>query len=156
MKLETVMSQAFEMLWKGTPTSKALQRRAKFLIKSNIEDPELQQKLTPEFTPGCRRWTPGEQYIAAIQQPNVHLVQDHVAALTKHGVRTDAGDDYMCDVVVCATGFSPYSPRFSVVGRDGIALSDCWGRGGPCESYMAAMVAHFPNFFGMFICSGHI
>ncbi|KAF7591734.1 hypothetical protein BBP40_001178 [Aspergillus hancockii] len=147
MKLERNMSQAFAMLWKDSAASKALWSRAESHIKSRVEDPELRQKLTPNFTPGCRRWTPGEQYITAVQQPHVHLVEDHVAALTEHGLRTDAGDEYECEIIVCATGFSPYDPRFPVIGRDGITLSDCWGGEGPCESYMAAMVAQFPNFF---------
>ncbi|KAB8244966.1 hypothetical protein BDV35DRAFT_394362 [Aspergillus flavus] len=147
MDIEKVMLPAFAFLWKDTSPSKSLRSRAESYVESKVEDPELQQKLTPDYTPGCRRWTPGEQYLTAVQQPHVHLIEDHVAALTENGIRTDKGDEYECDMVVCATGFSLYNPRVPVVGRNGITLSDCWGSDGPCESYLAAMVAHFPNFY---------
>ena len=151
MGLEKVMLPTFAFLWKHTPPSRNLRSRAESYVESKVEDPELQQKLTPDYTPGCRRWAPGEQYITAVQQPHVHLIEDHVAALTENGLRTEEGDEYECDIVVCATGFSLYNPRVPVTGRNGITLSDCWGPNGPCESYMAVMVAHFPNFFGLFL-----
>ncbi|KAE8378315.1 hypothetical protein BDV26DRAFT_281225 [Aspergillus bertholletiae] len=145
--IEKAISPAFAMLWKDTPMSRTLRSRAKLYMECRVEDPELQQKLIPDYTPGCRRWAPGEKYIAAVQKPHVHLIEAHVVALTENGIRTGEGDRYECDVVVCATGFRLYSPQVSVIGRNGITLSDCWGSAGPCESYMAAMVAQFPNFF---------
>jgi hypothetical protein len=53
-----------------------------------------------------------------------------------------------CDIIIYATGFEPYQPRFPVIGRNGHNLSEDCSSEGPCESYMAAMVACYPNFFG--------
>ncbi|KAE8150627.1 hypothetical protein BDV25DRAFT_129391 [Aspergillus avenaceus] len=145
--LEKKMLQAFAPLWKDTNASRNLRSKAESYLKSKVEDPKLREKLTPNFTPACRRWTPGEQYISTLQQPYVHLINDRVGSLTECGIKTQSGIDYECDVIVCATGFEPYNPRFPVVGRDGVTLTDCWGSDGSCESYMSAMVAHFPNMF---------
>ena len=68
--------------------------------------------------------------------------------LTEDSLITESGAKYKCDVLVYATGFEPYQPRFSVIGRAGRSLTADWDHEGPCESYMAAMVAEFPNMFG--------
>ncbi|OJK00104.1 hypothetical protein ASPACDRAFT_42686 [Aspergillus aculeatus ATCC 16872] len=146
-QLERQIASAFRVLWKNTPAHHEMRARVESYYDHKIQDPNLRRMLQPDFAPACRRWTIGDSYIEAMQQPHVHLVQDHVASLTENGVRTCSGEEYDCDLVVCATGFEPYASRFPVIGRDGISLNDCWGPQGDCESYMASMVAGFPNFF---------
>ncbi|RAH67444.1 flavin-containing monooxygenase [Aspergillus aculeatinus CBS 121060] len=146
-QLERQIASAFRVLWKNTPAHHEMRARVESYYDHKIQDPNLRRMLQPDFAPACRRWTIGDSYIEAMQQPHVHLVQDHVASLTETGVRTCSGEEYDCDLVVCATGFEPYASRFPVIGRDGISLNDCWGPQGDCESYMASMVAGFPNLF---------
>jgi hydroxyversicolorone monooxygenase len=60
--------------------------------------------ITPEFAPGCRRITPGDPFIKAIQQPNVEVVFKSVRRLTNDGVVDADGVERKFDAVVCATG----------------------------------------------------
>lgn len=117
-------------------------------MKSKITNPDLLKTLLPEFEAGCRRFTPGGPYLDALQKPNAGYVQDSISKLTEDSLITESGREYECDILVYATGFEPYQPRFLVTGRAGRSLNEDWDREGPCESYMAAMVAEFPNFFG--------
>ncbi|KAJ9484256.1 hypothetical protein VN97_g9131 [Penicillium thymicola] len=116
-------------------------------MKSKITSPDLLDALLPEFEAGCRRFTPGGHYLDALQKPNAVYVHDSINKLTEDSLITESGGEYECDILVYATGFEPYQPRFPVTGRAGRSLNADWDREGPCESYMAAMVAEFPNFF---------
>lgn len=70
--------------------------------------------FTPEFAPGCRRITPGDPFVYAVQKPNAEVVFKSVTRLTKDGVVDAEGVERKCDVVVCATGMSnaPYAEHF--------------------------------------------
>lgn len=149
MKLEKKLAAGFPGLWRGTAAKDEFTHKANTFMKSKIKDPSLLSALLPRFEPGCRRFTPGGHYLDALQRPNVEYVRDSVTTLTRDGLITGAGVKIDCDIIVWATGFEPYQPRFPILGRNGAHLTEKWDRRGPCESYMAAMVADFPNFFGM-------
>lgn len=117
-------------------------------MKSKITDKRLLDDLLPEFEAGCRRFTPGGHYLDALQKPNAEYIKDSISEVTEDSLVTASGRKIPCDVIVYATGFEPYQPRFPVIGRAGQSLSKDWDREGPCESYMSAMVAGFPNLFG--------
>ncbi|KGO78366.1 hypothetical protein PITC_068290 [Penicillium italicum] len=134
ISLEQRLAASFMGLWKGTKSQANFTSLARSFMKSKITNPDLLNALLPEFEAGCRRFTPGGHYLDALQKPNAVLI-------------TESGGEYECDILVYATGFEPYQPRFPVTGRGGRSLSEDWDREGPCESYMAAMVAEFPNFF---------
>lgn len=55
----------------------------------------------------CRRITPGDPYLRAIQTPNVDVHFTGVARITENGVVGDDGIERECDVIVCATGLAP-------------------------------------------------
>jgi hypothetical protein len=148
LSLEKQLAAGFPGLWKGTKSQTNFTSLARSFMGSRINSPNLLNALLPEFEAGCRRFTPGGHYLDALQKPNAVYVQDSINQLTEDSLITESGGKYECDVLVYATGFEPYQPRFSVIGRDGRSLSADWDREGPCESYMAAMVAGFPNMFG--------
>jgi cation diffusion facilitator CzcD-associated flavoprotein CzcO len=60
--------------------------------------------FTPTFQLGCRRVTPGDPYIEAIQRENVDVHFTSVARLTKNGVMGADGIERKVDAVICATG----------------------------------------------------
>ncbi|KAI3129808.1 hypothetical protein CBS147326_6257 [Penicillium roqueforti] len=145
--LEQRLAGTFMGLWRGTRSQANFTSLANSFMESKITSPDLLNALLPEFEAGCRRFTPGGHYLDALQKPNAVYVRDSINKLTENSLITESGGEYKCDILVYATGFEPYQPRFPVTGRDGRSLSEDWNREGPCESYMAAMVAEFPNFF---------
>ena len=60
--------------------------------------------FTPTFQLGCRRVTPGDPYIEAIQRENVDVHFTSVARLTKNGVMGADGIERKVDAVIFATG----------------------------------------------------
>lgn len=118
-------------------------------MRSKIKNREILDALIPAFEIGCRRHTPGDHYLNALQQDNATLVTSGIVRVTEKGIVDASGQETALDAIVCATGFdSSYEPRFPILGTGGYPLSENWGNDKATESYMAALVARFPNHFG--------
>jgi len=146
--LEMVLAGGFSALWRGSAAQADLKRITLEHMHKMIKDPKVLKALTPEFEIGCRRFTPGDHYLHALQQDNVEMVTDGIVRLTKTGVEDNSGVTRDVDVIVCATGFdASYEPRFPIIGQGGYSLTENWGVDKTTESYMGSLVARFPNFF---------
>lgn len=110
-----------------------------------IKDERLLKGFTPEWGIGCRRITPGDPYMVAIQKENVDVHFTGVKECTEEGVVGEDGVERKCDTIVCATGFDvSYNPRFPIVGKAGIDLKDKWS---VCpEGYLGLAIPDMPNF----------
>jgi cation diffusion facilitator CzcD-associated flavoprotein CzcO len=110
-----------------------------------IKDERLLQGFTPDFAFGCRRITPGDPYMEAIQKENIDVHFTPVESCTEEGVVGGDGVERKVDTIVCATGFDvTYKPRFPIIGKDGIDLRDEWKK---CpESYLGLAIPGIPNF----------
>lgn len=109
-------------------------------------DPILCEKLIPKWELGCRRVTPGDGYLEAFTQPNVHLTNSTITNMTATGIQTEDGVHHDLDVIVCATGFDVSQvPPYSVIGRNGISLADKWTE--EPESYISLACPDMPNYF---------
>ncbi|KAK9426799.1 putative FAD-binding monooxygenase moxY [Seiridium unicorne] len=110
-----------------------------------IRDERLLKGFTPTFGFGCRRITPGDPYMEAIQQDNVDVHFTSVESCTAQGVVGADGVERQVDTIVCATGFdNTFKPRFPIVGQDGVDLREKWK---VCpESYLGLAVPGMPNF----------
>jgi cation diffusion facilitator CzcD-associated flavoprotein CzcO len=118
-------------------------------MKKLITDQDLQKKLIPSFEAGCRRINPGEQYLVALQKPNVRAIFDPIQEVTATGVMVSGSGveprEHPADVLIAATGFdTTFRPRFPLIGRGGLNLQDLW-RSDPA-SYMGIGVSGFPNY----------
>ena len=116
-------------------------------LENSVKDPELREKLRPDYRAGCKRLIMSEDFYAAIQRPNAKLVTGGIERVEKSGVRTCDGRLHELDVLILATGFrvDRFMRPMEVVGRDGIALEDAW-KEGPV-AYMAISIPEFPNLF---------
>jgi cation diffusion facilitator CzcD-associated flavoprotein CzcO len=147
--LEKVLAGGFGALWRGSEAQAYLKRITLDHMEKMITKPKILKALTPEFEIGCRRFTPGDHYLDALNQDNVEMITDGIVRVTETGIIDTSGLTRDIDVIVCATGFdASYEPRFPVIGQGGYSLKDNWGVDKTTESYMGAMVARFPNFFG--------
>jgi cation diffusion facilitator CzcD-associated flavoprotein CzcO len=124
-----------------------LRRMAKRHIARQITDPALRAKLTPHYTIGCKRILLSSDYYPALVRPNVELVTDPIARITKSGLTCEDGSAYDVDAVIYGTGFKAIDAlaELNVAGRDGVKLQDVWRNG--IEAYHGVTVAGFPNFF---------
>ncbi|KAF4996087.1 hypothetical protein FDECE_12583 [Fusarium decemcellulare] len=111
---------------------------------SLVNAPELERRIQPEFKAGCRRITPGDGYLEALQQPNCRDCWDPIECITEDGIRTSAGVEKF-DLIVCATGFdSSWLPQWKLVGRDGATLEKMWEE--DPKAFFATQVENLPNY----------
>lgn len=109
-----------------------------------IKDERLREGLNPGFAFGCRRITPGDCYIHAIQEPNVQVHFTSVEHCTENGVVGADGIERQIDTIVCATGFeNSFRPPFPIMGRGGVDLRDKWAQAP--ESYLGLAIPDMPN-----------
>jgi len=119
----------------------------KHKIAQAIKDPALRAKLTPDYTPGCKRLLISNDYYPALGRTNVQVITDGIKEVTARGVVTQDGKEHAVDAIIYGTGFKvqdPIPPK-SVFGKGGRDLAEVW-KDGP-EAYMGINVAGFPNFF---------
>jgi cation diffusion facilitator CzcD-associated flavoprotein CzcO len=109
--------------------------------------PELRQRLTPDYTIGCKRILPSNDFYPTFLRPNVHLHTSGIdriegnAIIGRYGTRTEV------DTLILATGFeaADFPQQFKVTGRGGRSLNAEW-EDGP-EAYLGTVVKGFPNMF---------
>ncbi|KAM0350981.1 hypothetical protein ACHAPU_002759 [Fusarium lateritium] len=147
--LEQKLAGGFKGLWTNSSASEEFTRTAKQHMTQKIDDTQDLQALLPtDYKAGCRRFTPADKYMEALNQPNVELISSLIERVEGSIIVTNDGKRRTYDMIVCGTGFEPYTPRFPIRGRGAADLSHLWSIDGGYESYLAATVAEFPNFFG--------
>jgi cation diffusion facilitator CzcD-associated flavoprotein CzcO len=116
-------------------------------LEGSVSDPELRERLRPEYRAACKRLIISPNFYEAMQAPNSELVTEAIEAVVPEGVRTKDGVLHELDVLVLATGY--YADAFMrpmhVVGRDGRTLADAWAA--RPSAYLSISIPDFPNFF---------
>lgn len=136
----------------GSPENAALRKVINQLIFERTKgNQELIEKLTPDYSPGCKRLTPAPGYIEALLDPKVEFITEPIIKATARGLITAGGNLHEVDAVVAATGFSgDYRPRIPIIGLDNMNLQDQWAPEGPVgvpDTYFGIMTPGFPNYF---------
>lgn len=112
------------------------------------QNPDLINKLMPNYQPWCRRLTPGDGYLEAIQEPNARLTDDPIKEITATSVITQSGDETEYDMIVAATGFvNTRVPPWKMVGRDGVTLEERFKV--DTDGYMSVAAPGMPNYFSI-------
>ncbi len=116
-------------------------------LEEKVHDPELREKLRPNYHAACKRLIYSWCYYDAVQKPNVSVETGKIAAFEEDGIRMVDGSFHALDVVALATGFKV--DRFirptKVVGENGLDLDHFWAKK-PTAHY-AVSLPGFPNFF---------
>jgi cation diffusion facilitator CzcD-associated flavoprotein CzcO len=116
-------------------------------LERQIEDPLLQERLTPTYRLGCKRVLISNDFYPAFNRDNVSLVTDPISSVGPAGVRTSDGVLHELDVLVTATGFyvtdNPMATR--VRGRDDETLAGAFG--GTLANYKGTAFPGFPNLY---------
>jgi hydroxyversicolorone monooxygenase len=113
-------------------------------MKEFITDDYIYQQLLPSFALGCRRLTPGNPFMRAVQKSNVTLHRAAVKKATPTSVISEDGKEVEVDTIICATGFDvSFVPPFPMRGRNGVLLSEKWSL--VPEGYMGLATPDMPN-----------
>lgn len=116
-------------------------------LERQVGDVALREKLTPNYTMGCKRVLLSDDFYPALAQPNVELITDRIREVRAHSIVTGDGREHEIDTIICATGFHVTDSQIPqcLFGRGGQSLADSWQTG--ARAYLGTTIAGFPNLF---------
>ncbi|MBA2430318.1 MAG: NAD(P)/FAD-dependent oxidoreductase [Thermoleophilaceae bacterium] len=126
-----------------------LERLSRRHLRKHVPDPELRERLTPEYTLGCKRILPSSKWYPAIMKPNVEIVTQGLTEVGPNWVKGEDGVQREVDTIIFGTGFLASEQPWAklVRGKDGRPLAEHWED--EVQSYRGTTVAGFPNMFTM-------
>ena len=131
------------------PAIHLVQRQALRFLKQQVPDPLLREKLTPDFTIGCKRILLSSTYYPALTRPNVtlHSREQGIAEIDESGITTTDGQHIEVDLIVWSTGYDATDGAVSypVTGKHGVQLKDVWAQ--YPRAYLGTSLPDFPNLF---------
>ncbi len=126
-----------------------VQKLAKLWIKFQVKDAKLVEKLTPDYTFGCKRILVSNKYYPTFNRKNVELVTDAIQEVREYSIVTKDGVERPVDCIIYGTGFITdpriYLKDFPLTGLPGHDLMHDWKDG--AEAYLGVMTTGFPNLF---------
>lgn len=130
-EIEQQYFRGFQGWLKGSEVNDQARETFTQLAKTRLADkPELFERIIPDFSPHCRRLTPGPGYFEALTQPHVEYIQTHIKRFTETGIETVDGKTRDVDAIFCATGAnSDMAPPFPIR-AGGANLSYDWSHSG--------------------------
>ena len=116
-------------------------------LEQSVRDPELREKLRPDYHAACKRLIYSWEYYECVQRPGVSVEVGAIERIVPEGVLMKDGTLHELDVLVLATGFraDSFIRPAVVTGRGGRSLDEFWATR-PTAHYAIAM-PDFPNFF---------
>lgn len=131
----------------ASPQMKMIEDACVANLENSVRDPELRERLRPDYRAGCKRLIMSGDFYDAIQAPSAELVTAGIERIEPAGLRTVDGRLHELDVLVLATGFDAHAfmRPMNVVGRDGATLAEAWAD--RPAAYLSITVPDFPNFF---------
>lgn len=143
--IERAVVSGFRMFYRGSEANveakRIMQQSMAEKLGPNLET--IGKHLIPDWSPGCRRLTPGEGYLEAFSRHNVKPVFAEITKVTPRGIVTKDGCEHKVDIIACATGFDiQYLPHFRIVGLEGQVMQDA-----EPNIYASVAAPGFPNYF---------
>ena len=141
---------------KGSNTAKSIRENVAHFMESQVDSNDLKKKVIPQYDVACKRITVSNDYLPALNQPNVHLVTDRIQSIEKDFVQMKESSESSevtektipLDAIIYATGFDLLSVFEGIAierPSDGKPLSDIWGSFP--NAYLGMMQPQFPNLF---------
>jgi cation diffusion facilitator CzcD-associated flavoprotein CzcO len=126
---------------------KVAERIARKHLEKQISDPGLREKVTPDYTIGCKRILPSNRWYPALAEPNVELLTGGVERITRSSIVTGDGEEREVDAIIFGTGFQVTDMPVGqmVRGPKGRTLDDAW-QGSP-KAHLGTAMPGFPNLF---------
>ncbi len=139
--------EAYYLSFKHPRLMALSERVASAHLASQVRDPGLRARLTPDYRMGCKRILISSDYYPALQQPNVEVVSGGIREVRERSIVAADGSEREVDTIILGTGFHvtdvPIAER--VIGSAGDSLADVWA--GSPRTYLASAIHGFPNLF---------
>jgi cation diffusion facilitator CzcD-associated flavoprotein CzcO len=104
-ELESKFYNRFGTLFRGTEENNRIKEEfIKLMTERLKKKPELLNEIVPDFSPNCRRLTPGPGYLEALTEDNVSFIRTPISHFTPSGIVTTDGIERKVDAVICSTG----------------------------------------------------
>jgi len=131
----------------GSPQLRVLEEICRANLEQSVADPELRERLRPDYRVACKRLIVSPNFYEAVQHANARVVTEPIVAAERSGLRTADGTLHELDMLVLATGFrvDRFLRPIEVVGRDGVSLDDVWAQ--RPSAYLGISIPRFPNLF---------
>lgn len=149
--LETIMVAGVLHNEKLPVLTRTMEKVCKAHMARTIKDKTLREKLTPNYSFGCKRPTFSNAYYPTFNRDNVELVTDSIARIEEDAIVTVDGKRREIDTLILATGFDLWEenfPAFEVVGRNQRNLGEWWRSQG-FKAYQGVAIPGFPNLFSL-------
>jgi cation diffusion facilitator CzcD-associated flavoprotein CzcO len=117
-------------------------------IRTEIKDPELRRKVTPNFRLGCKRMLLSNDWYPTLDRDHVELITEGIREVDGRRIITVDGTAREVDAIILATGFHVTdSPMFDLIcGSDARTLAQTYADKGK-QAYKGSAIAGFPNMF---------
>jgi cation diffusion facilitator CzcD-associated flavoprotein CzcO len=147
--IEGELNQRFSFIVNGSPAQKEARKFSEGEMRELLKNrPDLVKNIMPtDFFVGCRRPTPGNGYLEALQGEKTQVFGNQLGQITEKGFIDPDGNEVEVDVIICATGFdTTYKPKvpFSV---NGVDMQEKWKGYPHAPSYLSLALADVPNYF---------
>ncbi|KAL7623941.1 hypothetical protein AAE478_005498 [Parahypoxylon ruwenzoriense] len=147
--LESKYWRGFSGWLKGSELNEKSREEFIKIVETRLaKKPELIKSVIPDFSPHCRRLTPGPGYFEALTEDNVEYIQTAIKRFTETGIETIDGQHREVDAIFCATGANvDMIPPFSIWAH-GKDLAKLWHKDGEYGfpyTYLGAATPGFPN-----------
>lgn len=148
--LEDKYWRRFEAFFRSSRNGDMRERFAENMRQRLSKKPELIEKLVPDFSPNCRRLTPGPGYLEALTEDNAEYISTPIKRFTPRGIETVDGKEREVDAIFCATGANRDMVPVFPVRSGGKDLRDLWDQDGEFGfpyTYLGVATPGFPNLF---------
>ena len=139
--------ETFVLQFRRPRLGRLVEKMALRHLHTQVEDPELREKLRPRYAMGCKRILPTDEWYPALVKPNVEVVTDGIREVRANSIVGEDGVERAVDTIIFGTGFHvtdiPIAGR--IRGSDGRTLGETWG--GSPSAYKGSAVAGYPNLF---------
>jgi cation diffusion facilitator CzcD-associated flavoprotein CzcO len=122
------------------------ERKARRHLAAQVPDPELRERLTPDYRIGCKRILLSNDYYPALTRDNVELVTSGVSKVLPYSIVDDDGVEREVDAIVFGTGFQGSLQKVKIIGAAGVSLWRTWVTQG-AVALRGITVAGYPNMF---------